>query len=68
MSYDLPPSIAQRKIRRLDERIAELAAKRVDALRERGQELGFRPCGDCMDGFCTMNCSTAPTIMKVSFP
>lgn len=68
MSYDPPKSIAQRKIARLDERIAELQAKRIDAVRERGQELGFRPCADCMDGFCTMNCGSAPIIMKVSFP
>jgi hypothetical protein len=47
------------------ERIAELEAKRTVALRERGQELRFEPCGDCMDGFCTMNCSNAPIIMKV---
>ncbi len=66
MSYDLSPSIAQRKIARLDERIAELQAKHIEAVRERGQELGFRPCGDCFDGFCTMNCSSAPIIMKVS--
>ena len=65
MSYDAAPSIAQRKIARLDERIAELQRKREDAVRERGAELGFRPCGDCFDGFCTMNCSTAPIIMKV---
>ncbi len=65
MSYDSVPTAAQRKIARLDERIAELHAKRDDALRERGQELGFAPCGDCLDGFCTMNCSTAPIIMKV---
>jgi len=68
MSYDPPPSIAQRKIKRLDERIAELQAKRLDAVRERGVELGFVPCIDCHDGFCTMNCSSAPMIMKVSFP
>lgn len=68
MSYDPSPTIAQRKIARLDERIAELQAKRIDAVRERGQELGFCPCGDCMDGFCTMNCGSAPIIMKVSFP
>lgn len=65
MSYDPPPSIAQRKIKRLDERIAELQRKREDAVRERGAELDFIPCGDCFDGFCTMNCSTAPIIMKV---
>lgn len=40
MSYD-QSTIATRKLRRLDERIANLAAKRTDALRERGQELGF---------------------------
>ena len=65
MSYDPAPTIAQRKIKRLDERIAELVAKREDALRERGSELGFVPCIDCFDGFCTMNCSSAPSIMKV---
>lgn len=56
---------AQRKIARLDERIAELRAKRTQAVIERGKELGFEPCGDCDDGFCTMNCSSAPIIMKV---
>lgn len=66
MSYDRP-SIAQRKINRLNERIAELAVKRTAAIRERGQELGFMPCPDCMDGFCTMNCSSAPIIMKVTY-
>lgn len=65
MSYDAPPTAAQRKIARLDARIAELEAKRHEALRERGRELGFRPCGDCFDGFCTMNCSSAPIIVKV---
>lgn len=59
------PSIAQRKIARLEERIAELLTKRTEAVRERGQELGWRSCADCFDGFCTMNCSTAPIIMKV---
>lgn len=68
MSYDPSPSIAQRKIRRLDERIAELRAMREEAVRERGQELGFVPCIDCHNGFCTMNCSSAPGIMKVGFP
>lgn len=68
MSFDPPPSIAQRKIQRLDERINELRQKRELAVRERGAELGFEPCGDCFDGFCAMNCSSAPGIMKVSFP
>lgn len=65
MSYDPAPTIAQRKIARLDERIAELVAKREVAIRERGVELGFVPCIDCHNGFCTMNCSSAPGIMKV---
>ena len=65
MSYDPPLSPAQRKIRRLEERIEDLQRKLDDATRERGQELGFKPCDDCWHGFCTMNCSTAPIIMKV---
>ena len=59
-------SIAQRKIARLDERIAELVAKRTEAIGERGRELGFKPCADCFDGFCIMNCSSAPIVMMVS--
>lgn len=59
---------ATRKLRRLDQSICNLRRQREDALRERGAELGFEPCGDCHDGFCTMNCSSAPIIMKVSFP
>lgn len=55
----------QRKIARFDQRIADLQRQRDDALRERGRELGFAPCGDCHDGFCTMNCSGVPIIMKV---
>lgn len=59
---------ATRKLRRLEQAICNLQRQREDALRERGAELGFDPCGDCHDGFCTMNCSSAPIIMKVSFP
>lgn len=62
---DIASSAAQRTIARIDARIAALQAKREAALRERGQELGFRPCDDCHQGFCTMNCSRAPLIMKV---
>lgn len=65
MSYESLLTKAQRKIARLDKRIAELRILRIDALREHGQELGFQPCADCFDGFCTMNCSGAPIIMKV---
>ncbi|MCC6941695.1 MAG: hypothetical protein IT551_08835 [Novosphingobium sp.] len=65
MPYANPLTTAQRKIARLDHQIATLQGLRYDALRERGQELGFKPCIDCHDGFCTMNCSSAPIIMKV---
>lgn len=64
MSYDRDTP-ALRKLRRIDERMTELFRKREEALRERGAELGFKPCGDCFEGFCTMNCSSAPIIMKV---
>jgi len=65
MSRAATPTKAQRKIARFDERIHELQTQRLDAVRERGEELGFQPCADCFDGFCTMNCSSAPLIMKV---
>ena len=66
MSYD-SPALAQRKINRLDERIADLHAKRIEAVRERGAELGFSPMFRLHGWFCTMNCSTAPGVMKVSY-
>ena len=57
-----------RKIANLDKRIVELQRKRDDAIRDHSEQLGFKPCNDCMDGFCTMNCSNAPAIIKVFFP
>lgn len=68
VSLTRPDTPATRKIRRIDEAMTNLFRQREQALRERGDELGFKPCGDCFDGFCTMNCSSAPIIMKVSYP
>lgn len=62
------PTIAELKLQLIDRRIAAMQAIREDVLRERGAELSFKPCDDCANGFCTMNCSSAPIIMKVSFP
>ncbi len=67
MTLAKPDTPATRKIRRIDQAMTNLFRQREQALRERGAELGFTPCGDCFDGFCTMNCSSAPIIMKV-FP
>lgn len=53
------------KIDRLDKRIAKLADEREARTREYAREQGFKPCLDCFNGYCSMNCSSAPGYMKV---
>lgn len=65
MSYVPKVSETQRKINRLDARIGKLTAEREELLREYAKEQGFTPCDDCFNGYCSMNCSTAPLYMKV---
>lgn len=50
---------------RLDRRIADLTRERDAVLEEMGRAEGFKPCDDCMSGWCTMNCSSAPGYLKV---
>ena len=51
---------------RIEKRMAALAHERDAVLAEMGRVEGFKPCDDCVDGFCTMNCSSAPGYLKVS--
>lgn len=51
---------------RIDKRLAALSRDRDAVLAEMGREEGFKPCDDCVDGWCTMNCSSAPGYLKVS--
>jgi len=62
------PSISETRIKidRLSKRIAKLVAEREALVRQLAHEEGFRPCGDCFNGYCSMNCSSAPLYMKVS--
>lgn len=63
----IPPiSVTRIKIDRLGKRIAKLVAEREALVRQLAHEEGFRPCGDCFNGYCSMNCSSAPLYMKVS--
>lgn len=63
----IPPiSDTRIKIDRLGKRIAKLVADREALVRQLAHEEGFRPCGDCFNGYCSMNCSSAPLYMKVS--
>ena len=57
-----------RKIERCDVKFAALRNEHRALLASLAKLDGFVPCGDCMDGACTMNCSSAPLYMKVSFP
>lgn len=54
------------KIDRISKRIAKLVDEREALIRQLAHEEGFRPCGDCFNGYCSMNCSSAPLYMKVS--
>ena len=63
----IPPiSDTRIKIDRLGKRITKLVAEREALVRQLAHEEGFRPCGDCFNGYCSMNCSSAPLYMKVS--
>lgn len=59
------PTKTRIAIDRIDRRIAKLAAERQTLIKELAVEEGFKPCDDCMDGYCTMNCSSAPGYIKV---
>lgn len=61
------PSATRVKIDRLDKRINKLVTERESLVRELAREDGFEPCGDCFNGYCSMNCSSAPGYMKVFF-
>lgn len=61
------PSNTRVKIDRLDRRINKLVTERETLIRELAQEQGFHPCGDCFNGYCSMNCSSAPGYMKVFY-
>lgn len=60
-----PPSPTITAIHRLDRRIAKLVSEREALIRTLATEEGFTPCMDCFNGYCSMNCSTAPGFMKV---
>lgn len=63
----IPPiSETRLKLDRLGKRIAKLVIEREALVRQLAHEEGFRPCGDCFNGYCSMNCSSAPLYMKVS--
>ena len=63
----IPPiSETRLKLDRLGKRIDKLVAEREALTRQLAHEEGFRPCGDCFNGYCSMNCSSAPLYMKVS--
>ncbi len=50
---------------RLDRRITKLVAERETLIREKAKQSGWKPCDDCFNGYCSMNCSSAPVYMMV---
>lgn len=65
MSRLAPLSPTRLQIDRLDRRIDKLVREREALMRVFAAEQGFTPCDDCFNGYCSMNCSTAPIYMKV---
>ncbi len=63
----LPPvsSPTRLAIARLDKRLDKQVHEREKLVRQLATEEGFKPCGDCFNGYCSMNCSSAPIYMKV---
>lgn len=53
------------QIVRIDKRVAKLVKDRESLVRRKAYESGWRPCDDCFDGYCSMNCSSAPTYIQV---
>jgi hypothetical protein len=49
---------------RIDKKIAALGRERDAVLEEMAREEGFKPCDDCVGGWCSMNCSSAPGYIK----
>ena len=58
------PSDTRVRIDRLDKRINKLVTEREALVRELAAEQGFKPCMDCFNGYCSMNCSSSPLFMK----
>lgn len=54
-----------KKLAQIDKRIAKLSSAREELLRQKAAESGWEPCMDCFNGFCCMNCSSAPIYMQV---
>lgn len=52
------------KLDRLATRMAALCAQRDVLLEQKAREAGFTPCDDCVQGWCSMNCSSAPAYIK----
>lgn len=67
-SYSRASPETIKAIERLDKRISKLVSEREALIMQRAREDGFKPCDDCMNGYCTMNCTSAPIYMQVLFP
>lgn len=57
--------MSQQQIARLEKRIAKLVEEREALIRQQAEEAGWKPCDDCFNGYCSMNCSSAPISMQV---
>lgn len=65
MSLPAVSSPTRLAIDKLDKKISKLAEERAALVRQFAEEEGWKPCDDCFNGYCSMNCSTAPLYMKV---
>lgn len=65
MSSPIENTPTEKAILKLDRRIAKLVDERELLVCQRAAEQGWKPCDDCFNGYCSMNCSSAPGYMKV---
>lgn len=60
-----PPLDAQINLKKLNDKMRKITEEREALLKQCAAESGWRPCEDCFGGYCSMNCSTAPTYLQV---
>jgi len=49
----------------INSKMRKLTCQREILLKQRAAESGWKPCEDCFDGYCSMNCSSAPCYLQV---
>lgn len=65
MPFVDPTHATRAAIDRIDRRIGKMATEREALIKSLAEQEGFSPCMDCFNGYCSMNCSSAPGYIKI---